>query len=68
MIFAIVADTYPPMKSSGAIQLRDLSEEFTKQGFEIYMLIADYSLSKPWEIEAANNVTIIRLKTFKTRA
>ncbi len=32
MRIALIADVFPPLRSSGAVQLRDLSREFERQG------------------------------------
>lgn len=67
MRIAIVADTYPPLRSSGAIQLRDLSREFTAQGHEVTMLVASPDIGAPHLIEAYGDVTILRLKAPQTK-
>lgn len=67
MRVAIVADVYPPLRSSGAVQLRDLSREFVRQGHETTMLVATPDLDAPYHIEDADGVTVARLKSPKTK-
>ena len=47
----LIADVFPPLRSSGAVQLRDLSLEFVKQGHETTMLVAAPELEEDWRIE-----------------
>ena len=53
MKVAIIADAFPPMRTSGAIQIKDLADEFINQGQSRdceYYLIKYYkpSLNKLW--------------------
>lgn len=67
MRVAIIADTFPPLRTSGAVQLRDLSNEFARQGHETTVLIADPSIATPYAIENNQGVTVARLKTPKAK-
>lgn len=40
MKIALIADTFPPLRTSGAVQLRDLSREFARQGHDLTVLIS----------------------------
>lgn len=55
------------MRSSGAIQLRDLSLEFARQGYEPTVLIPSPELEDDWQVEMWNSVRIVRLKSPKTK-
>ena len=39
MQIALIADTFPPLRTSGAVQLRDLSREFVRQGHALTVLL-----------------------------
>jgi hypothetical protein len=39
MRIALIADTFPPLRTSGAVQLRDLSREFVRQGHQLTVLL-----------------------------
>ncbi|WFL78725.1 glycosyltransferase family 4 protein [Altererythrobacter arenosus] len=67
MRIAIVADVYPPMRSSGAVQLRDLSRELVRQAHEVTMLVAAPELEAPYALERNDGVSIVRLRTLPTR-
>ena len=65
--FVLIADTYPPMRSSGAVQLRDLSREFYRQGHSITLILPDASINAHWQIEKKDGVRILRLRSPKTK-
>lgn len=67
MRVAIVADVYPPLKSSGAVQLRDLSREFAEQGHETVVLVASPELDQPWKIDTEDSLIVARLQSPTTK-
>jgi glycosyltransferase involved in cell wall biosynthesis len=67
MHIALVADAYPPMKTSGAVQIRDLVAEFLYQGHQVTVLLPDASLSKPWSLQHEGNLEILRLRAMATK-
>lgn len=67
MRVAIIADVYPPLRSSGAVQLRDLSREFVRQGHDTTVLVASPALQETCRIEKLDGVTVARLKTPQTK-
>ena len=67
MRLARIADAYPPMRSSGAVQLRDLSKEFFRQGFLTTVMIPSAELDAPWRLEEMNGVQVLRLKAPRTK-
>ena len=67
MRIAIVADVFPPLRSSGAVQLRDLSKEFAHQGHDVTVMIASPELQESSRIEIIGGIRVIRLRTPKTK-
>lgn len=67
MRIALIADAFPPMRTSGAIQLRDLSVEFVRQGHQPTVLIPAPGLGEPLRIETWKGVRIVRLRSPKTK-
>jgi glycosyltransferase involved in cell wall biosynthesis len=63
----LIADVFPPLRSSGAVQLRDLSSEFARQGHDVTVLVASPDLGQDWRIDLWNGVRIVRLRTPKTK-
>lgn len=67
MHIALIADVYPPTRTSAAVQIRDLSAEFVAQGHAVAVLVPDASLDAPWSLEDINGVQVLRLKAFQTK-
>ncbi len=67
MRIALIADAYPPLRSSGAVQLRDLSREFVRQGHDITVIVPSASLGTPWALETLDGVQVLRVKAMQTR-
>lgn len=67
MHLVVIADAYPPMKTSGAVQLRDLVAELCQQGNEVTLILPDATLDRPWRIEQKENLEIIRLLSLATK-
>lgn len=64
---ALISDAFPPMRTSAAIQLRDLAQEFLHQGFTPTMLVPSSEIDKPWLLEDVDGVEVLRLKAPKTK-
>jgi len=67
MNIALIADTFPPLRTSGAVQLRDLSQEFVKQGHSLTVMLPTAGMSEPWALETIDGVQVLRLKAPKTK-
>lgn len=67
MKVAIVADVFPPLRSSGAVQLRDLAQEFVRQGHEPFVFVASPEITQPALVEVVAGVTVVRLKSPRTK-
>ena len=67
MRIALIADAFPPMRSSGAVQLRDLAQEFRRQGHLPTVLVPSSEIDQPWLREEVNSVEVVRLKAPRTK-
>ena len=67
MRIALIADTFPPLRSSGAVQLRDLSREFVRQGHSLCVLLPAPDQRDPWKLEDFDGVQLLRLKAPRTK-
>lgn len=67
MRIVLIADVFPPMRSSGAVQLRDLSQEFVRQGHDVTVMVASPELDGNWRLDHSNGVRVLRLRTPKTK-
>lgn len=67
MRIALIADTFPPLRTSGAVQLRDLSREFARQGHHLTVLLPSAEQKVPWLLEEVDGVQVLRLKAPRTK-
>lgn len=67
MRIVLIADTFPPQRSSGAVQLRDLSVEFARQGHEVTVIVASPQQTEPWLLDLFQAVQVLRLQTPRTK-
>lgn len=67
MRVALIADAFPPLRTSGAVQLRDLSREFLNQGHEITVILPSAEIEHSWLLEDVNGVQVLRLRAPKTK-
>jgi len=62
MRIALIADTFPPLRTSGAVQLRDLTREFARQGHSLCVLLPVADQREPWKLEDFDGAQVLRLK------
>jgi len=67
MRLVLIADTFPPLWTSGAVQLRDLSREFLRQHHTLTILLPAPDLEVPWRIETIDGTQVLRLKAPRTK-
>ena len=67
MRIALVADTYPPLRTSGAVQLRDLAGEFRRQGYDVTVMVPAPEQHQPWTLTELNGVPVLRLAAPRTK-
>lgn len=67
MRIAIITIHYPPLRSSAAVQIRDLAQEFVAQGHEPVVMVPDEQINMPWNTEMLDGVQVLRLVSLRTR-
>jgi len=67
MRVVIIADTFPPLRTSGAVQIRDLTREFAAQGHEPTVIVPSSGLDVPWKVESVNGAMVLRCRTPGTK-
>lgn len=67
MRIALIADTFLPLRTSGAVQLRDLAREFARQGHALTVLLPSPDQQVPWALEQMDGVQVLRLKSPSTK-
>jgi glycosyltransferase involved in cell wall biosynthesis len=63
MKLVLIADTFPPARTSGAVQLRDLAREIVSQGHDLTVILPDPTIAGPFKIEETDGAVVLRLKT-----
>lgn len=63
----LIADTFPPLRTSGAVQLRDLSREFARRGHQLTVLLPAADLPEPWLLETMDGTQVLRLRAPRTK-
>ena len=67
MRIALISTDYPPLRTSAAVQIRDLAVELSNQGHEPVVIVACADLPKPWVEEMIDGVRVLRLNAPRTR-
>lgn len=67
MRIALIADTFPPLRTSGAVQLRDLSREFARQGHSLCVLLPVPDQTRSWKLEKFEGFQVLLLKAPRTK-
>lgn len=67
MRIALVSDTYPPQRISGAVHMRDLAHQLTSEGHDVTVIVACPNLEQPFRLETGAGASVLRLKTPKTK-
>lgn len=67
MRIALISIHYPPLRSSAAVQLRDLAQELVLQGHEPVVMVPAEGLDKAWATEMVDGIQVLRLAALRTR-
>jgi len=67
MRLVLIADAFPPMRSSAAAQLWDLSTEMVRQGHRLTVLVPSPGLDRAWGIEEMDGIQVVRLNAPRTK-
>lgn len=63
MQIALITDTFPPLCTSGAVQLRDLARELICQDHEVTVMLATHELKQAWQLEEIDGIQLVRIRT-----
>ncbi len=61
----LVADAYPPSRTSAALQLRDLAVEFLRQGITPTVITLDSGLQDFSSLTELDGISVLRVKTLE---
>ena len=65
---ALISTDYPPLRTSAAVQLRDLARQLAALGHRPVMIVPSLTSDKPWTIERAEGIEVLRIAAPPTRA
>ncbi|MET4036917.1 MULTISPECIES: glycosyltransferase family 4 protein [unclassified Bradyrhizobium] len=68
LLIALISTDYPPLRTSAAVQLRDLSREFAAQGHRPVVIVPSPTSDKPWVVEQFDGVEVLRVAAPPTRS
>lgn len=67
MQIVLLADAFPPMRSSAAVQLKDLAAEFLRQGHATTVIVPSSDIGRSWSCEKVDGITVLRLRAPPTK-
>ena len=67
MRLLLVADTYPPSRISGALQMRDLALALAAQGHRPLVLVPTHALAASPGLEESDGVQVLRVRAPRTK-
>jgi glycosyltransferase involved in cell wall biosynthesis len=65
---ALISTDYPPLRTSAAVQLRDLAQQFKAIGHHPVVIVPALTSSEPWTLERLDDVDVVRVAAPPTRA
>ena len=67
MKLIVIADAFPPMRTSAAIHMHELTLELIEQHHEVTVIIPDASSNVPLSVENMDGFKLVSVKTPKTK-
>src|SRR3954469_17722260 len=68
LLIALISTDYPPLRTSAAVQLRDLARELVAQGHRPVMIVPSPISDSPWTVERVDGVEVLRVAAPPTRS
>jgi glycosyltransferase involved in cell wall biosynthesis len=65
---ALISTDYPPLRTSAAVQLRDLAQQFAALGHKPVVIVPSLISAEPWTIEQVDGIEVLRVAAPPTRA
>ena len=66
MQVALISEHYPPMRTSAAVQMKDLAIELFLQGHEPIVITPSSEINDEWESAFMDGIQVLRLSAWKT--
>jgi glycosyltransferase involved in cell wall biosynthesis len=68
LLIAVISTDYPPLRTSAAVQLRDLARQFAALGHRPVVVVPSPFSEKPWLVERLDGIEVLRVSAPPTRA
>jgi glycosyltransferase involved in cell wall biosynthesis len=68
LLIALISTDYPPLRTSAAVQLRDLAQQFAMLGHRPVVIVPSPIPDRPWMIERLDGIEVLRVAAPPTRA
>jgi glycosyltransferase involved in cell wall biosynthesis len=65
---ALISTDYPPLRTSAAVQLRDLARQLAALGHRPVVIVPSPVLDQPWTVERLDGIEVLRVAAPATRA
>src|SRR4051812_31537251 len=65
---AVISTDYPPLRTSAAVMLRDLVQQFAVLGHRPVVIVPSLTPGQPWTVEQLDGVEVLRVAAPPTRA
>src|SRR3954468_1788277 len=65
---ALISTDYPPLRTSAAVQLRDLARQFKAIGHHPVVIVPALTSNEPWTLERLDEIDVLRVAGPPTRA
>jgi glycosyltransferase involved in cell wall biosynthesis len=68
LLIALISTDYPPLRTSAAVQLRDLAHQLAALGHRPVMIVPSSVSARPWVVERVDGIEVLRVAAPPTRA
>jgi glycosyltransferase involved in cell wall biosynthesis len=68
LLIALISTDYPPLRTSAAVQLRDLAQQLVQLGHRPIVIVPARLSGKPYMIDRLNGVEVLRVAAPETRS
>jgi glycosyltransferase involved in cell wall biosynthesis len=65
---AVISTDYPPLRTSAAVQLRDLARQLAALGHRPVVIVPAPVLDQPWTVERLDGIEVLRVAAPATRS
>jgi glycosyltransferase involved in cell wall biosynthesis len=68
LLIALISTDYPPLRTSAAVQLRDLAQQLAALGHRPVMIVPAPMSDRAWAVERLDGIEVLRVAAPPTRA